>query len=72
MFVNQTFLTFFERRLGLPSGEFARLHDPRRVNGGEARCIRTPPWQDSTGVGAHTDFGSLVGCRYFDGIWNSE
>ncbi|EKM48658.1 uncharacterized protein PHACADRAFT_214711 [Phanerochaete carnosa HHB-10118-sp] len=58
--VNNTFLSFFEQRLGLPQGEFSRLHDPRRVNGGEARCIRTPPKQETTGVGAHTDFGSLA------------
>ena len=60
MSINRTFLEFFERRLGLPRGTFWELHDPSQVNGGEARCIRTPPWQDGTGVGAHTDFGSLV------------
>ena len=58
--INQTFLKFFESRLQLPEGQLLRLHDEREYNGGEARCIRTPPRQTSTGVGAHTDFGSLV------------
>ncbi|GJE89513.1 Clavaminate synthase-like protein [Phanerochaete sordida] len=58
--VNAIFLTVFETRLGLPAGTFAALHDPARPNGGEARCIRTPPHQNSAGVGAHTDFGSLA------------
>lgn len=58
--VNATFLAVFEARLGLPEGTFARLHDPARPSGGEARCIRTPPHQTGTGVGAHTDFGSLA------------
>lgn len=58
--VNRTFLKFFESRLQLPSGELSKLHDERELNGGEARCIKTPPRQTSTGVGAHTDFGSLV------------
>ena len=58
--VNMTFLAFFERRLGLPSGELLRRHRPDELNGGEARCIRTPPRQTAAGIGAHTDFGSLV------------
>lgn len=61
MEVNYTFLRFFESKLQLPEGELSKLHDERELNGGEARCIRTPPRQTSTGVGAHTDFGSLVG-----------
>lgn len=60
MRVNLTFLEFFERKLGLPSGELLGRHRPDELNGGEARCIRTPPRQTTTGVGAHTDFGSLV------------
>ena len=59
--VNNTFLRFFESKLQLPEGELLKLHDQRELNGGEARCIRTPPKQTSAGVGAHTDFGSLVG-----------
>lgn len=60
MEVNRTFLQFFERKLQLPAGELLDRHDEKELNGGEARCIRTPPKQTSTGVGAHTDFGSLV------------
>ncbi|THH00008.1 hypothetical protein EW026_g2464 [Hermanssonia centrifuga] len=60
MAVNNTFLSFFECKLGLPSGELTNRHAPSELNGGEARCIRTPPRQTSAGVGAHTDFGSLV------------
>ena len=60
MQINSTFIKFFESRLQLPEGELMKLHDARELNGGESRCIRTPPRQDSTGVGAHTDFGSLV------------
>ncbi|KAI0094396.1 Clavaminate synthase-like protein [Irpex rosettiformis] len=60
MEVNRTFLEFFERKLQLPAGELLERHDEKELNGGEARCIRTPPKQTSTGVGAHTDFGSLA------------
>lgn len=60
MNVNRTFLKYFEARLGLQDGELLRRHAENELNGGEARCIRTPPRQTSTGVGAHTDFGSLV------------
>ena len=61
MEMNRTFLEFFERKLQLPAGELAvQRHNEKELNGGEARCIRTPPMQTSTGVGAHTDFGSLV------------
>lgn len=60
MAVNNTFLTIFERRLGLPEGTFAALHLTSVPSGSEARCIRTPPNQDKAGIGAHTDFGTLV------------
>ncbi len=60
MAVNMTFLAFFEHRLGLPSGELLSRHRPDELNGGEARCIKTPPRQTAAGIGAHTDFGSLV------------
>lgn len=58
--VNITFLSFFEQRLGPTRGELTRMHDLDRINGEEARCTRTPPRQQTTGIGAHTDFGSLV------------
>jgi isopenicillin N synthase-like dioxygenase len=60
MVINNVFLSFFEKRLQLPPGTFGRLHSPDRVNGGETRCVRTPPNQHTAGIGAHTDFGSLV------------
>ena len=60
MDVNMTFLALFERKLGLPAGELLDRHRRDELNGGEARCIRTPPHQTSAGIGAHTDFGSLV------------
>lgn len=60
MGVNNTFLAFFEKRLQLPAGELASRHAADQVNGSETRCVRTPPRQTTTGIGAHTDFGSLV------------
>ena len=68
MAVNMTFLAFFERRLGLPSGALLGRHRPNEQNGGEARCIRTPPYQTTAGIGAHTDFGSLVSLRILN-VW---
>ncbi|EMD42247.1 hypothetical protein CERSUDRAFT_43175 [Gelatoporia subvermispora B] len=58
--INQTLLAIFEKRLGLPTGELARLHSLRETCGGEARCVKTPANQTSTGIGAHTDFGTLT------------
>lgn len=60
MEVNMTLLAIFERNLSLPKGTLARLHSTEETCGSEARCIKTPPNQTSTGVGAHTDFGTLV------------
>lgn len=60
MNVNDTLLAIFERRLGLPEGTFAELHLTSVPSGSEARCIKTPPNQDKAGIGAHTDFGTLV------------
>lgn len=60
MDVNYTILAIFERQLGLPRGALASLHSTEEPCGSEARCIKTPPNQSSTGVGAHTDFGTLV------------
>ncbi|KAI0076053.1 Clavaminate synthase-like protein [Panus rudis PR-1116 ss-1] len=54
-----TFLRIFEHKLGLPHGELLKRHSPHQLNGGEARCVRTPANADSAGIGAHTDFGSL-------------
>ncbi|PCH34265.1 Clavaminate synthase-like protein [Wolfiporia cocos MD-104 SS10] len=60
MQVNNTILTIFERQLGLPQGALAQLHSTEEPCGSEARCIKTPPRQSSTGVGEHTDFGTLT------------
>lgn len=60
MEVNNTILAVFEARLGLPEGKFAKLHSTEEPSGSEARCIKTPPDQETTGVGAHTDFGTIV------------
>ena len=54
------FLKIFEKRLGLPEGELLNRHSSSELNGGEARCVRTPANADRAGIGAHTDFGSLV------------
>ena len=59
--VNLTFLGVFERKLGLPTGELVGRHRSDVLTGGESRCIRSPPRQTVVGLGAHTDFGSLVG-----------
>ncbi|KAL6304008.1 Clavaminate synthase-like protein [Sparassis latifolia] len=60
MEVNNTLLAVFERQLGLPRGEIAKLHSTAEPCGSEARCIKTPPNQTTTGVGAHTDFGTIT------------
>ena len=64
--VNFTFLSVFEKKLGLPAGALLNRHKLASPSGSEARCIRNPPKQaseavekGSTAIGAHTDFGSL-------------
>lgn len=63
MDVNNTMLDIFEQRLGLPHGTLAALHNTDEPSGSEARVIKTPPNQNSAGIGAHTDFGTLVSSR---------
>lgn len=60
MAVNNTILDIFERLLGLPRGALADLHTTDKLSGSEARVVKTPPNQSSVGIGAHTDFGTLV------------
>ncbi|CDO73427.1 hypothetical protein BN946_scf185013.g61 [Trametes cinnabarina] len=60
MAVNYTILGIFERLLGLAEGALARLHGSEGTCGSEARVVKTPPNQSSAGIGAHTDFGTLV------------
>jgi isopenicillin N synthase-like dioxygenase len=64
--VNATLLEVFNDRLGLPEGELAKRHAMEEFSGSEARCIRNPPRpqgmsEEQRAIGAHTDFGSLVG-----------
>ena len=66
--VNMTMLAIFEHQLGLSQGELLRLHSLDGPCGGEARCIKTPPNQSTAGVGAHTDFGTLVSVRFMHGM----
>ncbi|TFK86937.1 Clavaminate synthase-like protein [Polyporus arcularius HHB13444] len=60
MAVNNTLLDIFERLLGLPRGSLAQLHAMDEACGSEARIVKTPPNQNSAGIGAHTDFGTLT------------
>jgi len=64
--VNYVVLNIFNEKLGLPQGTLERLHSIGAHSGSEARCIRNPPPQikeaaERPALGAHTDFGSLVG-----------
>lgn len=58
--VNNTLIAIFERILGLPQGAIAQLHAMGAPSGSEARVVKTPPNQSTAGIGAHTDFGTLV------------
>ncbi|KAI0783127.1 Clavaminate synthase-like protein [Abortiporus biennis] len=58
--INETFLRIFEERLGLPYGEFAKTHQEDKLCCSELRCVKTPPNQSSTGIGPHSDFGTLT------------
>lgn len=60
MAVSDTIFNVLEQKLGLPAGALGDLHDPRKHSMSESRCVRTPPNQPTAGIGAHTDFGSLV------------
>lgn len=56
-------MNIFNDQLGLPKGAFESLHLVEEHSGCEARIIKNPPMpHDNTkrGIGAHTDFGSLV------------
>jgi isopenicillin N synthase-like dioxygenase len=64
MEVNYTLFQIFEEKLGLPAGALVERHSLEEFSGSEARIIRTSPSPSSKesimGIGAHTDFGSLV------------
>ncbi|KAI5118665.1 hypothetical protein M0805_001038 [Coniferiporia weirii] len=67
--VNNTVISVFEKKLGLPAGALLKCHTLEEPSGSEARCIRSPPKREIMGssdsakekvaLGAHTDFGSL-------------
>jgi isopenicillin N synthase-like dioxygenase len=64
--VSNVVLNIFNDKLGLPKGTLEKLHDMEEYSGSETRCIRSPPAQvkeatKNAVIGAHTDFGSLVG-----------
>lgn len=73
--VNNTILSVFERKLGLPEGRLLKAHAREAYSASEARVIKNPPKRpavpavatpadmlaekDKVALGAHTDFGSL-------------
>lgn len=69
--VNETVLSIFNAKLGLPQGTLAQLHRLDVPSNSEARCIKNPPKPElqpaadpKVAIGAHTDFGSLVSSHY--------
>jgi isopenicillin N synthase-like dioxygenase len=66
--VNNTILEVFNEKLGLPEGELVKRHARDEWSGSEARVIKKPPMPEMSpeqaALGAHTDFGSLVGVVY--------
>ena len=67
--INVVLLGVLERKLGLPEGELLRKHSDSEPSGSETRCIksspRAPGEKQTTAIGAHTDFGSLVNAAFF-------
>ena len=63
--VTNTLLDVLNDRLGLPKGAIAKRHSLMEYSGCEARCIKSPKTMDipsdSALLGAHADYGSLVG-----------
>lgn len=65
--VNCTLMEILGKRLGFKEGRFTELHRLDETSGSETRCIRNPPRpggisEEKAALGAHTDFGSMVGC----------
>lgn len=60
--VNLTFISIFEKKLGLPAGALLKCHSREEPSGSEARVLKTPARiaDDKVTLGAHTDFGSLA------------
>ena len=67
--INFVLLGILERKLGLPEGELLKRHSDSDPSGSETRCIKSPPRapgeKQTTAIGAHTDFGSLVNAAIF-------
>ena len=63
--VNMELLRVLEMKLGIPQGELSEKHSEELTSGSETRCIKNPPRppgeENRTAIGAHSDFGSLVG-----------
>jgi len=63
--VNDTVMSIFNAKLGLPEGMLASFHRREKPSGSEARCIKNPPKPEQSAqdlkvaIGSHTDFGSL-------------
>ena len=64
--VNYTLLEVLGEKLGLPKDALKQVHLLEEPSGSETRVIKNPPRpegmpEDRAALGAHTDFGSLVG-----------
>ena len=65
--VNNTFISVFERKLGMPKGGLLKYHPMHELSGSEARVIKSPPRSadilsrepEKISLRAHTDFGTL-------------
>lgn len=67
--VNCTLMEILGKKLGFKEGRLTELHRLDETSGSETRCIRNPPRpggisEEKAALGAHTDFGSMVGCCY--------
>lgn len=68
--VNCTLMEILGKKLGFKAGRLTELHRLDETSGSETRCIRNPPRpggisEEKAALGAHTDFGSMVGCYYW-------
>jgi len=71
--INVVLLGILERKLRLPEGELLEKHSEKEPSGSETRCIKSPPRasgeKQTTAIGAHTDFGSLVNSASFSSTY---
>lgn len=65
--ITKLLVDVFNEKLGLPPDELGKRHDMYELSGNEARFLRVPPNLpvDTTALGHHTDFGSLVHCLVY-------